>query len=110
MQNDAMVWPFRRPKSAADAAFLVIEDAIAHAAEQWSLLCDALPLNEHVPLADRVAAFRPPLESGLAQRFPALIGGGPSLMLIVIALGIEQSGTHSRVDLERALLLQLPQR
>ncbi len=104
------MWPFRRKRSGAEAAKAVMDDAISLASERWLYFCQSVVFRDEVPLVDRVAAFHVPFEEGLRRTFPQLTGGGSGLALIVTVLGIEQSGTHSRDELEKAFDMPLPVR
>lgn len=100
---------FKKRKSKADATVAVLDDAIALAAERWKFFCDKLVFRENVDLADRIAAFMVPFEEGAAKTFPVLRGAPDGVILMIVAKGVERSGTHSRAEIERALGVPLPE-
>ncbi|MDB5693559.1 MAG: hypothetical protein JWO81_2622 [Alphaproteobacteria bacterium] len=105
------MWGFRKkPVSRADAAMAVMPDAIAFAAEKWLFFSERLVFKAEVPLADRIASFMVPAEQGIENKFPALRNAPGGLVVMIIAMGIVESGVHSRNEVEEALGVQLPER
>lgn len=98
---------FRKRRSKADAAFAVMDEAIALAADKWQFFCDKLPFRDDVELVDRIASFSVPFSEG-ARTLPALKDAPEALLLLIVAKGIERSGTHSRTQFEQALGVSLP--
>jgi hypothetical protein len=99
---------FKKRQSKADAAVAVLDDAIHLAAERWQFFCDKLAFRESVGLADRITAFMVPFAEGAGKTFPALQNAPEGVILMIVAKGVERSGTHSRAEIERALGLPLP--
>lgn len=99
---------FGKKKSQADAAIEVLPDAIALAAEKWRYFCDTLPMKEGVPLADRIALFAVPFFQNLHATFPGLRKSPESVLFLIVAKGVELSGTHTKAQIERELGTPLP--
>lgn len=101
------MWPFKR-KSKADATLAVMDQAIAFAADKWSYFTKAMPFKADVPLKDRISMFLVPATEGLKNNYPALRSAPDAIFLLIVAKGIEKSGTHTRVQIEAGLGVQLP--
>jgi hypothetical protein len=97
-----------KSKSKADAALGVMDSTVATAAEKWRLFCDKVSYRDNVGLADRIAAFSVPFGDGARQNIPALRTAPDGLLLLIVAMGVEKSGTHSRAEIESALGVKLP--
>jgi hypothetical protein len=82
--------------------------AIKVAAEKWIYFCESLRFREDVPLHDRITAFYVPFSDGARSNVAALRYAPDAVLLLIVAKGIERSGTHSRPEIERALGLTLP--
>jgi len=85
-----------------------MDDTITHAADKWRYFCDNVPYRTEVGLADRIGAFSVPFNEGARKHIPELQNAPDGLLLMIIALGVEKSGTHSRIEIERALGVSLP--
>jgi len=103
-----MVWPFKI-KSQADAIIDVLEHSISFTSEKWLHFTASLPFRDDVELRERIRYFAMPVGEGLRNNFPALREANEAILLIIVAKGIERSGTHSRAELEAALGLPLPE-
>lgn len=99
---------FRKKQPKADAALAVMDDAVEIAAEKWRFFCDKLPFRETVRLADRIASFSVPFNEGARANIAAFKDAPDTFLLLVVALGVERSGTHSRAEIEQALGVPLP--
>jgi len=65
-----------------------------------------LPANIHI--RDRIAFFSPEFRVSLTRSFPLLAGAADEILLLIIARGVEKSGTHDRRHIERGLGIILP--
>lgn len=99
---------FRKKQSKADAALAVMDDAIGMAAEKWRYSCEKLPHRADLPLVDRIASFLIPFSEGARASIPAFKDAPDAVLLIMVAKGIERSGTHTRAQIEDALGIPLP--
>lgn len=93
------------PKGAAEAALAVMPEAVTNAAILWDQFCRDLPFKAEVPLVDRINAFLQPYLIGARKRFPVLENSPDSMILLIVAKGIVQSGTHSNEEVAEALRL-----
>lgn len=100
------MWPPSRPK--IDPIQTAIDAGIGFAGEQWRLFCAASPLASNIHLRDRIAFFAGAFRPALAEKFPALASAPDQLVLLIIAKGIEESGTFSRAQIEKQLGIILP--
>jgi hypothetical protein len=102
------MWPFPKKPSKADAAVGRVDAVVAIAADKWSHFCKTLPFKNDVGLAERIYSFSGPFGEGLRQNVPEFRGANDGLILLIIAKGVERSGTHSRAEIEQALGMPLP--
>ena len=100
------MWPFMPRISAEEQA---IDRAIALAASAWRLFCETSPLAPNIHIRDRIAFFTPDFRKSLSRHFPALAESADEIVLLIIARGVEISGTHNRRHIERGLGIILPQ-
>ena len=98
----------KRRKSSADAAIEVLPEAIALAAEKWLFFCETLPMKAETPLAQRIALFSVPFFENLRNRYPALRKSPDAVLFLIVAKGVDLSGTHSTEEIERELGVPLP--
>jgi hypothetical protein len=99
---------FGKKKSKADATLSVLDDAIRFATDRWLYFCEKLPFKEDVGLATRIAAFSVPFDEGAKNKFPPLRDAPDAVLLLIIAKGVQASGTHTRDEIEQALGFELP--
>ncbi|WP_298671317.1 hypothetical protein [uncultured Sphingomonas sp.] len=99
---------FGKKQSKADAAIAVMPQAIEAASEKWRFFCEKLVFKAEVPLADRIASFTVPFFQGARQNIPALKEAPDAVLLLIVAKGIERSGTHTKAQIEQALGTRLP--
>lgn len=99
---------FGKRKGPAEAAIEVMDDTIFIAAEKWLHFCRTIPFKQDVPLADRIAAFAFPFMEGARQNVPALREAPDAFLMLIVAKGVEKSGTHARAEIEEALGVTLP--
>ena len=99
---------FGKKKSKADATLSVLDDAIRFATDRWLYFCEKLPFKEDVGLAERIAAFSVPFNEGAKNNFPPLREAPDAVLFLIVAKGVEASGTHTRAQIEEALGFQLP--
>lgn len=84
----------------------ILELAIAYASEDWPQFEATVPANLH--LRDKVTFFAQRVRPALVARFPEMIAATEQVMLLVLAKGIEQSGSVPRRRIERDLGILLP--
>jgi hypothetical protein len=101
MEGD--MFGFGKRKSKADAAIAVMDEAIGLAADKWRFFCEKMPFRDDVGLVDRIAAFNVPFSEGARKNFPALKDAPDAVLLLIVAKGVERSGTHTRSQIEQAL-------
>lgn len=99
---------FGRKRSKADATIAVMPQAIEAASEKWRFFCDQLVFTPEVLLVDRIASFSAPFFAGARQNIPALREAPDAVLLMIVAEGIERSGTHTRAEIEQALGTRFP--
>jgi hypothetical protein len=85
-----------------------LDGATAFAADKWLYFTKTLPFKDDVSFLDRIICFLPPAFEGLRKNFPALRQAPEAVLLLIVAKGIEFSGTHSRAELEAALGVPMP--
>ena len=61
-----------------------------------------------VPLEEIIAFFLVPATQGIKNNFAALKSAPDAIFLMIVAKGVEASGTHSKEDIEKALRISLP--
>lgn len=100
------MWPFRRgaPPTIASA----ITQAAGFAAECWSRFTETSGLPRNINLRDRVSYFAADFRRELDRRYPLLRSAPEEIVLLVIAQGIERSGSDSRRLIELQLGIVLP--
>jgi len=104
------MWPFgRKKKSPADIAYEMLPDLVATAAEKWLRFRRLLAFNDEVALADQIMMFSIPAIEGIRKSFPELSNSPDSFFTLVCALGVVESGTHSKAEVETALGVELPE-
>ncbi len=79
---------------------------IERAARKWSYFEKAMPFKAEVPLATRIRAFKMPFLEGVRNDYPMFKDAPDDEFDPMIALGIDQTGTHSIVEVQRALGLK----
>ena len=94
--------------SQADEAMEVMDDAIQFAAEKWEYYVGVMNFADSVSLYEIIMTFMIPAEEGLKNNFAALQSAPEALSLVIIAMGVERSGTHSKEEIEEALGVPLP--
>lgn len=87
-----MFWSFKK-KSKADAVLEIMDEAISFAATKWSYFATAVPFKAEVGLRDRIGAFLRPATEGLKNKYPQLRSAPDTIFLIIVAKGVERSGT-----------------
>tara|TARA_R110001592_G_scaffold52511_15_gene160752 strand:+ start:1548 stop:1946 length:399 start_codon:yes stop_codon:yes gene_type:complete len=97
-----------KKRSQADETLEVMGDAIQFAAEKWTYFIDAFPFKESVSLQEKILTFMTPATEGLKHNFSALQTAPEPIYLIIVAKGVELSGTHSKQEIENALGVPLP--
>jgi hypothetical protein len=102
------MWPFRRKSADTEKVIAVLDDTINIVAQKWRHFSTTLVFKEDVPLQERIAAFSFPMFEGIRKNVPELRKSPDAFLLIVVAKGIEKSGTHSRAEIEEALGAALP--
>lgn len=102
------MWPFRKKRPDGDDVGAIIDRAIAFAAERWLIFTRAVVLDPETALRDRIGIFARSIDASLHARFPALVAAPDEVMLLIVAKGVEQSGTVTRSEVERALGILLP--
>ena len=107
-ERGTIVFGFGKKKSKADAAIAAMPQAIERAAEKWAYFCETLVFKAEVPLVARIGSFLVPFEEDVRKNMPALRDAPGAVILLVVAKGIERSGTHSRAEIEEALGFPLP--
>lgn len=102
------MWPFRKSPRADQEALVIIDEAIAFVAGRWIIFSRAVPMSPDTGLRERIGLFARSLEASLHARHPTLVVAADEVILLIVAKGIEQSGTVSRGEIERALGILLP--
>ncbi|VXC88260.1 hypothetical protein [Sphingomonas sp. AX6] len=88
-----------------DRALEAMPQAIDVAAQKWLDFQQLKFIDDD--LAQQVAFFLVPLEQGLSK-WEAFESAPDGFFLIIAVKAIEQSGTHSRRELENALGVRIP--
>jgi hypothetical protein len=92
--------------SDADQVIGILPDAIAFASQKWIFFVDEVPLLDS-SLYNKITMFSVPAIEGLKNNFPVL-KSDEALCMMIIAKGIEESGSYSREEIESALGVNLP--
>jgi hypothetical protein len=100
------MWPFRR--KTIQTADEMLSAAIRATSGHWLAFSAGGSVPANLNLRDQIAYFARPLREELAKAFPQLAEADDQILLLVIAKGIEGSGTHSRGQIERQLGIVLP--
>ena len=105
------MWPIRKRatnQSKAQTAIALFPDAVSHVAGEWLGFNEVLKFKKDVPLEQIIFVFSVPAFEGLRLKFLRLREAPESLLLMIVAMGVEKSGTHSRLEIEKALGAKLP--
>src|SRR6478736_6153707 len=95
------MWTFlRRPAATLDRA---MDEAVSFAAKEWITFRNTGRIPANIHLRDQVAFFAPDFVAKLARRFPSLRNAPNELILLLIAQGIEASGSLARRKIELSL-------
>jgi hypothetical protein len=100
---------FNKRKSKADAAIEVLPALIENAAGKWRDFYEAFKFKDGVSLDKQIWLFTTPFSDGVREHVPAMKDAPDGLILLIVAKGVELSGTHSRAQIEKALGMPLPQ-
>lgn len=103
------MWPFKKKKSDADAVIAVMGEAISFASEKWIYFNTTVAFKNDVPLKEIIAIFLVPVTEGLKNKFVALRNAPDTIFFLIVALGIQKSGTHTKSDIESVFGAQLPE-
>jgi hypothetical protein len=103
------VWPFNLHKSKADAAIEVLPALIENAAGKWREFYEVFKFKDGVGLDKQILLFTTPFSEGVREHVPAMKNAPDGLILLIVAKGVERSGTHSRAQIEEALGMTLPE-
>ncbi len=101
-------WPVRRRSIEANRLDDVMDEAVAFCAEKWVGYCEVMRFGEDVPLNARIGGFLVSASDGLTRNFPPLRRVPDTVILLIVAHGVEASGTYSRAEIEAALKTKLP--
>ena len=99
---------FGRKESSADDVIEIMDDAIEFAARNWIHFNTTLPFKDSVTIQEKIMSFSIPAIEGLKGNFAALENAPDPIYLVIIAKGVERSGTHSKSEIEQSLGLPLP--
>ena len=102
------MWPFRKKRSPQADALAIIDEAILFAAERWHFFSRSVPASPALGLGERIGMFARSVEKSLHARHPQLAAAPDEVIVLIVAKGVEQSGTVSRREIERALGILLP--
>jgi hypothetical protein len=102
------MWPFRKKRSPQADTTAIIDEAIVFAAERWRAFSHSVPVRAGDGLRERIGMFARTLEKSLHARHPKLAAAPDEVIVLIIAKGVEQSGTVPRGEIERALGILLP--
>ena len=97
-----------KKKSQAHETIEIMDDAIQFAATKWVYFIETMPFKESAPLKEKIFIFFVPATEGLKNSFPALKNAPEAILLMIVAKGVELSGTHTKEQIEGALGLPLP--
>jgi hypothetical protein len=101
------MWPFKTKKTKAELAIEWLPRAIQVATHKW-LEFEAQPFATSFSLTEKIAYFSVGLKKGLGQ-WEAFKNAPPGLIALIAAKGVEQSGTHTKAEVEAALCIELPE-
>ncbi len=102
------MWPFRKKRSPQADTTAIIDEAILFAAERWHAFSRSVPVRPGTSLRERVGLFARSLEKSLHARHPQLAAAPDEVIVLIVAKGVEQSGTVPRDEIERELGILLP--
>lgn len=95
-------------KTKADEVIETMDNAIIFSAEKWKYYSEKLHFKDSVSLREKIFGFVPLATEGLKNNFSALQAAPDAVYMLIIAKGVELSGTHSKVEIESALGATLP--
>lgn len=76
---------------------------IDRVAKTWAYFTETLVFKSEATLERRIQSFKIPFLEGVRCDFPIFREAHDSELDSIIALGIDQTGTHSIIEVERAL-------
>ena len=80
---------------------------IDRAARKWAYFEKTMTFKEDVPLATRIRAFKVPFVEGVRRDFAMFSDASDDEFDALIALGIDQTRTHSIIEVHHALGLRV---
>lgn len=102
------MWPFRKKTPVSSSAIEVIDEAIGFAAQRWLSFSLSVAVPPGAGLRYRIGLFARAIENSLHRRFPSLATAPAEVIVLIVAKGVEQSGTVTRGEIERELGILLP--
>jgi hypothetical protein len=102
------MWPFPKKPSAAQAATAIMDEAIGLTAERWHGFTQSVAITTTAGLRQQIAVFARQAEADLRAKYRILESASDPVMLLIIAKGVQESGTFSRRQIEEALGITLP--
>jgi len=103
-----MMWPFRSKARDAERVIAVFDEAVALATDKWLMFSKTIVFKSEVALGERIQLFAVPMFEGLRSNYPPLKNASAAVLLLIVAKGVQKSGTHSRAEIEQALGAPLP--
>ena len=76
---------------------------IDRVARTWAYFAETLVFKPEVPLEERIRSFKTPFLEGVRRDFPMFGDASDTELDALILLGIDQTGTHSIFEIQRAL-------
>lgn len=76
---------------------------IDRVARKWAYFTESMIFKDEVPLAERIRAFKMPFLVGIRNDFPMFKNASDDEFDSLIAIGIDQTGTYSMVEVWHAL-------
>ncbi|HUE78692.1 MAG TPA: hypothetical protein VMN38_03585 [Sphingomicrobium sp.] len=80
---------------------------IDRVSRKWAYFAETLVFKPEVSLEERIRSFKIPFLEGVRRDFPMFREAQDNELDALIALGIDQTGTHSILEVQRALGLDL---
>ena len=102
------MWPFKKKRTRQADTTAIIDEAIHFAAERWHAFSRSVPVRPGSGLRERIGLFARSLEKSLHSRHPELVAAPDEVIVMIVAKGVEQSGTVPRDQIERELGILLP--
>lgn len=96
------MWPFRKKETQSARLERECREACSIIAQKW-LTFSQLQFKDGVPLSERILIFMEPAMDGVLTAKPSLAALQAEIVMLILANGIVEAGTHSALEVQDAL-------